>query len=83
MSLLDLTRSLQSHLTTPPDQLEDISQIYDQLIEVIIRHNQRYYQESDPLIVDYEYDQLFDYLKKIEKTYPDLISPSSPTQRIA
>lgn len=83
MSLLDLTRSLQSYLTTPPDQLEDVSHIYNQFIEVIIEHNQSYYQESDPLISDYEYDQLFDYLKQIEKSYPDLISPFSPTQRIA
>lgn len=53
------------------------------LRDVLRFHEYRYYITSDPLISDYEYDQLFKALEKIEKADPSLITPSSPTQRIA
>src|SRR6266516_1646517 len=46
-------------------------------------HEQRYYILNDPLISDYEYDQLYKALEKIERDDPSLITPSSPTQRVA
>ncbi len=46
-------------------------------------HEHRYYILNDPLLSDYEYDQLFKALEKIEKENPTLISPDSPTQRVA
>src|SRR5437762_11931562 len=46
-------------------------------------HEYRYYILNDPLISDYEYDQLFKALEKIEKEDPSLISAASPTQRVA
>ncbi|HEX6182041.1 MAG TPA: NAD-dependent DNA ligase LigA, partial [Chitinophagaceae bacterium] len=54
-----------------------------ELREVLRFHEYRYYITSDPLISDYEYDQLFKALEKIEKDDPSLITPGSPTQRIA
>lgn len=54
-----------------------------ELREVLRFHEYRYYILSDPLISDYEYDQLFKALEKIEEENPSLITPSSPTQRIA
>ena len=42
-----------------------------------------YYVNNQPEVPDYEYDQLFSLLVKIEKDNPDLIVPSSPTQRVA
>ena len=46
-------------------------------------HEHRYYILNDPLLSDFEYDQLFKALEKIEKENPTLISPDSPTQRVA
>ncbi len=57
-------------------------QIYEDLVKIINFHNWLYYVEANPVISDYEFDQLFDYLKKLEKKFPQLISPDSPTQRL-
>jgi DNA ligase (NAD+) len=45
-------------------------------------HNFRYYVLDDPAITDAEYDQLMRHLQELEKAYPDLITPDSPTQRV-
>jgi len=45
-------------------------------------HNWRYYVLNDPVISDYEYDQLVAQLKSLEKKYPQFVTPDSPTQRI-
>ena len=54
-----------------------------QLREVLRFHEHRYYILNDPLIADYEYDQLYKALEKIEAEYPSLKTPDSPTQRVA
>lgn len=46
-------------------------------------HEHRYYILNDPLLSDFEYDQLFKALEKIEKENPTLITPDSPSQRVA
>ncbi len=46
------------------------------------RHDYLYYVEDRPEITDADYDRLFDRLVEIEKQYPDLIAPDSPTQRV-
>ncbi len=46
------------------------------------QHNYSYYVLDDPSIPDAEYDRLFCQLQEIEKTYPDLITSDSPTQRV-
>ena len=48
----------------------------------IRHHNNRYYNEDNPEISDYEYDQLMLRLKAIEKEYPELVTKTSPTQRV-
>lgn len=45
-------------------------------------HNYRYYVLSSPLISDYDFDQLLEELSGLEKEFPDLASPDSPTQRV-
>ena len=45
-------------------------------------HNYRYHVLDSPEIADAEYDQLMNELKAIEATYPELITPDSPTQRV-
>lgn len=55
----------------------------EELRNLIIYHEHRYYILNDPVISDYEYDQLFKMLEKIEQESPELITPDSPTQRVS
>ncbi|MBI4495974.1 MAG: NAD-dependent DNA ligase LigA [Deltaproteobacteria bacterium] len=45
-------------------------------------HNYRYYVLDQPAISDAEYDRLFRELEDLEKDFPHLITPDSPTQRV-
>ena len=45
-------------------------------------HEHRYYVLNEPLISDFEYDQLYKNLEKIEQENPEIITPDSPTQRV-
>ncbi len=45
-------------------------------------HEYRYYVLDDPMLSDFEYDQLYKLLEALEKKYPDAASPNSPTQRV-
>ena len=42
-----------------------------------------YYVLDDPQFTDTEYDALMRELRRLEMNYPELLSPDSPTQRIA
>ncbi|MDR3458262.1 MAG: NAD-dependent DNA ligase LigA [Verrucomicrobiae bacterium] len=53
-----------------------------QLADEIRRHDHAYYVEGRQLITDREYDALFKELQELEKNFPDLITPESPTQRV-
>ncbi len=48
----------------------------------ITRHDYLYYVLGKPEISDQEYDQLFDELVRLEKEFPDLALPDSPTKRV-
>jgi len=54
----------------------------DKLREEVNYHNYRYYVLDDPLISDYEYDQLMRELESLEGQFPHLKTPTSPTQRV-
>ncbi|MDQ7780139.1 MAG: NAD-dependent DNA ligase LigA, partial [Planctomycetota bacterium] len=45
-------------------------------------HNHRYYALDDPVVSDAEYDALMRELASLEKEFPDLLTPDSPTQRV-
>jgi DNA ligase (NAD+) len=53
-----------------------------ELCREIERHNELYYQEAMPEISDFEYDALMHEIIEIEKQYPGLVTPESPTQRV-
>lgn len=55
----------------------------EELRTVLRFHEYRYYVQSDPLISDFEYDTLYKQLEALENENPDLITPDSPTQRVA
>ncbi|MCS7249996.1 MAG: NAD-dependent DNA ligase LigA [candidate division WOR-3 bacterium] len=54
----------------------------ERLRKEINYHNYRYYVLNDPVISDYEYDMLYKRLVELEKQFPHLITPDSPTQRV-
>ncbi len=53
-----------------------------ELREQVRYHDYRYYALDDPEISDAEYDRLFDALLELERKYPELVTPDSPTQRV-
>ncbi|HKP05571.1 MAG TPA: NAD-dependent DNA ligase LigA [Chthoniobacterales bacterium] len=53
-----------------------------QLRKEIEEHNRRYHEEAAPTISDREYDALYRELKDLEKQFPKLATPDSPTQQI-
>jgi len=55
----------------------------ERLRDALRFHEYRYYILNDPLISDFEYDQLYKTLEKIEQENPGLIRSDSPTQRVA
>ena len=55
----------------------------EQLRSAIRQHDYRYYVLDRPSISDAEYDRLFTELVRLEAAHPDLVTPDSPTQRVA
>ena len=55
----------------------------EQLRELITRYDYEYYSLAQPSISDYEYDMLMKELEELEHDHPDLITPTSPTQRVS
>ena len=49
----------------------------------IAHHDYRYYGLDDPEIPDADYDALMSELRALEAAHPELITPDSPTQRVA
>lgn len=76
--LQDYTIKFKLHLQDVENAIKHI----DELRSVLRFHEYRYYISNNPLISDYEYDQLFKLLETVEKDHPDLITKDSPTQRV-
>lgn len=53
-----------------------------QLKEKITYHSEKYYNEDNPEISDYEFDLLMQELKSLEKENPALVTEDSPTQKV-
>jgi DNA ligase (NAD+) len=64
-------------VVTPPEER------IRQLREDIRHHEERYYVLNDPEISDEEFDRLLHELEALEAEHPDLVTPDSPTQRVA
>lgn len=81
--LIQKTKQLLDITIDQIKTIDDAKAIINDLREVIRYHDWRYYVLANPVISDYEYDKLFHLLKKIEQKFPELITPDSPTQRVA
>lgn len=53
-----------------------------ELSDIIDNHNYRYYILAQPTISDYDFDMLMNELLSLEQQFPDLITESSPSQRV-
>lgn len=61
----------------------EIGKRMDWLRSQIRRHDYLYYIQNEPEITDQQYDELFAELRKLEAEHPELVTPDSPTQRVA
>jgi len=67
-----------AHKTPPKKITDELAKLRDEINE----HNYNYYVLDAPSVTDAEYDHLFDRMLAIEKEYPELVSPDSPSQRV-
>ena len=54
-----------------------------QLAAELRGHDHAYYIEARPTITDQAYDRLYHELLDLEKDFPDLVTPDSPSQRVS
>ena len=62
--------------------LDNIREEIEQLRAKLEYHSNRYYNEDEPEIEDYEYDMMMQQLKKLEKEFPQFASVKSPTVKV-
>jgi len=55
---------------------------YEELRKTIEYHMDRYYNQDEPEISDYEYDQLMIQIKNAEKEHPEWSDELSPTKKV-
>ena len=60
----------------------DVQEEIQKLRKEIELNSYLYYVLDEPKLEDYEYDELFHKLERLEKEHPELITPDSPTQRV-
>jgi len=78
-SLQQLTQKLIKENKSGKNGIKNL----EDLRNILRFHEYRYYILNDPLISDFEYDQLYKALEKAEEENPKLITKDSPTQRVA
>ena len=77
--LQEKTKHWQEHTGNP----DYVAKHLEELRDVLRFHEYRYYIMNDPLISDGEYDHLYKALEKAEGAHPELVTPDSPTMRVA
>jgi len=65
-------------MEVPKEVVEEV----EKLRELIRKYDYYYYVLNNPLVSDAEYDELKRRLIELERKYPELITPDSPTQRV-
>lgn len=70
---------METKITT---DFETAKERHKKLTAEIEEHNYAYYVLDNPMVEDWEYDKLMQELYSLEKAYPSLITPFSPSQRV-
>ena len=66
-------------MSAPPEAEKRVAELRAE----IARHDHAYYVLDEPAIGDDVYDALLDELRTLEAAHPELLTPDSPTQRVA
>jgi DNA ligase (NAD+) len=61
----------------------EVARRAEELRRLIGHHDRRYYLDDRPEVSDAEYDALARELRELEAAHPELVTPDSPTQRVA
>jgi len=69
--------------TTRAPTLTVVRRRAERLRDAIRAHDYRYYVLDRPVISDAAYDRLFHELVRLETAHPEIVTPDSPTQRVA
>ena len=64
-------------------QVAEAKRRIDHLVEEINRNDRLYYVEARPVIADADYDRMYEELIALEKEFPELKDPNSPTVRVS
>ncbi len=56
---------------------------YVELVKELVEHDKRYFDEANPVISDFEYDQKMHALIRYEKEHPGDVMPNSPSLRLS
>ncbi|HOG49375.1 MAG TPA: NAD-dependent DNA ligase LigA [Lentisphaeria bacterium] len=70
-------------MNSTPTDIAAAQERIDVLRAEIRRHDRLYYVDAAPEISDHDYDRLYQELKDLEQAWPELVTPDSPTQRVA
>jgi DNA ligase (NAD+) len=63
-------------------QFANSEEALEELKDLLRFHEHRYYVLNEPVVSDFEYDQLYKTLEKAELEHPGWITADSPTQRV-
>jgi len=66
----------------PPDVPPEAATRAVALREILVEANRRYYEEADPTLSDFEYDEFLRELEALEAAHPSLATADSPTQTV-
>lgn len=78
-----MQKSFKFHSMNPRQAIpQQVIQRAAELREILERHNNLYYAVGKPEISDLEYDRLYRELCDLEKSFPELDDPASPTNRV-
>ncbi len=53
-----------------------------ELRDLVTYHRRQYFEEDEPEISDAEFDELYRELEQLERDFPELATPDSPTQQV-
>lgn len=53
-----------------------------ELRDAILENSRRYYVDNNPVISDYDYDHMMYELEELERSFPEFVTPDSPTQKV-
>jgi len=74
--------TLENLLNIDVGKVKDPGETINAIRDELARHNYYYYIKDNPIISDAQYDRLMRNLEELEKKFPALVTPDSPTQRI-